>query len=64
MTLDVHPDAIRNLLSGDHGDPFALLGPHPAGEGKIAVCAFRPTAVAMTLVVEGDGARLPMTRLD
>jgi len=64
MTPDLHPDALRNLLSGDHGDPFALLGPHPAGEGKIAVRAFRPTAPALTLVDERSGARLPMTRLD
>ncbi|MEB2287109.1 MAG: 1,4-alpha-glucan branching protein GlgB [Anaerolineae bacterium] len=64
MTPDLHPDAIRNLLSGDHGDPFALLGPHPAGEGEIAVRAFLPAAAALTLVDERDGARLPMTHLD
>ncbi|GIV81479.1 MAG: hypothetical protein KatS3mg051_0833 [Anaerolineae bacterium] len=63
MTLEIHPDALHALLNGDHGDPFAVLGPHSAGEGKTVVRAFRPTAAALTLVNERSGAQVPMARL-
>ncbi len=63
MTLELHPDALHALLNGDHGDPFAVLGPHSAGEGQTVVRAFRPTAAALTLVNERSGAQVPMTRL-
>ncbi len=63
MSLELHPDALHALLNGDHGDPFSVLGPHSAGEGKTVVRAFRPTAATLTLVNERSGAQVPMTRL-
>ena len=64
MTPDIHPDAIRNLLNGNHGDPFALLGPQPAGEGRVSIRAFRPSARALDLVDAATGTHTPMTCLD
>ncbi len=64
MTPDIHPDAIRNLLNGDHGDPFSLLGPQPAGEGRVSIRAFRPTARALDLIDVATGTHTPMNRLD
>ena len=63
MTFEIHPDALHALLNGDHGDPFAVLGPHPAGEGKTVVRALRPSAQTLTLVDERNGAQVTMTRL-
>ena len=64
MTAEIHPGAIASLLSGDHGAPFLLLGPHPAGEGTLSIRAFRPDAAALTVVIDQTGARHPMARLD
>ncbi|MBZ0296185.1 MAG: 1,4-alpha-glucan branching protein GlgB, partial [Anaerolineae bacterium] len=63
MTFNLHPDAINTLIHGHHGAPFDVLGPHPAGDGKVSVRAFRPTAKDLSVVVEGTGKRHPMTRL-
>ena len=63
MTPDIHPDAIRNLLNGDHGDPFSLLGPFPAGDGAMSYRAFRPSANTLTFVNDDSGDRTPMNRL-
>ena len=35
MAAEIHPDAIQNLINGDHGDPFALLGPHPVERRRV-----------------------------
>jgi 1,4-alpha-glucan branching enzyme len=63
MATDIHPDAIHNLINGDHGDPFALLGPHPVEGGQVSVRAFRPTAKTLTIVIDESGQRHAMTRL-
>lgn len=63
MTVNIHPDAIQNLLNGDHGDPFALLGPHPAGEGRVSIRAFRPAAKTAHVVRDDTDQRIAMTRL-
>ncbi|HET9148789.1 MAG TPA: 1,4-alpha-glucan branching protein GlgB [Acetobacteraceae bacterium] len=49
--MPMHEDdaAIEALIQGRHGDPFALLGPHPAGDGVI-VRAFLPGASGATLL--------------
>lgn len=31
----LHPDAIRSIVEGRHGDPFAVLGPHSTPEGMV-----------------------------
>ena len=60
MTL--HPDALAAFLSGDHGAPFTLLGPHPTDDGLV-VRLFRPDAGAVTLVLS-SGERVEMTCID
>src|SRR4029453_1635508 len=51
MTLD--EDAIRAVVEGKHGDPFAVLGPHrvqtPDG-AAVAVRAIVPGAAAVRIV--------------
>jgi 1,4-alpha-glucan branching enzyme len=61
--VTLHPDALTNFLRGDHGAPFDLLGPHASADG-LTVRHFRPYAVAVHLLLEGTGERLPMTCLD
>jgi len=63
MMANLHPDAINSLMHGHHGAPFDLLGPHPAGEGKLSIRAFRPTAKDVAVVVDETGTRHPMTKL-
>ena len=36
------PDTIDALVTGQHGDPFAVLGPHAGREGMVSVRAFLP----------------------
>jgi hypothetical protein len=63
MALNLHPDAINSLTHGHHGAPFDVLGPHPGGEGKLSIRAFRPTVKDIAVVVDATGKRYPMTRL-
>src|SRR5215471_11064644 len=63
MALDAH--AIRAVVEGEHGDPFAVLGPHPVqtpdGEA-VAVRAIVPGATAVR-VLPADAAPVAMARL-
>jgi len=63
MTLD--PYAIHAIVEGEHGDPFAVLGPHrvqtPDGEA-VAVRAIVPGAAAVR-VLPADASPTPMERL-
>lgn len=47
------PSPVDLLLAGRNGDPFALLGPHAAGNGGWEVRVFAPFAAAVT-VESGD----------
>ncbi|MEM7025188.1 MAG: 1,4-alpha-glucan branching protein GlgB [Pseudomonadota bacterium] len=49
--------AIEALVHGDHGDPFALLGPHRDGAGRMIVRSFQPQA-ARVWVLDASGATL------
>jgi 1,4-alpha-glucan branching enzyme len=40
------------IARGEHGDPHAILGAHPRGDG-VTIRAFRPHADAVSAVVEG-----------
>jgi 1,4-alpha-glucan branching enzyme len=53
---------IDALLAARHGDPFAVLGPHPV-EGGLAIRAFVPHAEAL-LVVPESGAPVGLERRD
>jgi 1,4-alpha-glucan branching enzyme len=49
---------IDAIVSGTHGDPFAVLGPHPVshdGRAALAVRAFLPDARALRLVPPQNG---------
>lgn len=54
---DLHPDALRDLLDGRHGDPFAVLGPHDTASGRI-LRVLLPGALAVT--AEGEGEAVPL----
>src|SRR5499426_1261683 len=64
MTLDAQ--AIRAIVEGKHGDPFAVLGPHrvqtPDG-AAMAVRAIVPGAAAVR-VLRAGAPPVPMERLD
>ena len=60
---NIHPDAIQNLINGDHGDPFSLLGPHPAEGGTVSIRAFRPSAKTLYVVRDESGERIEMNRV-
>lgn len=44
------------IVEGRHGDPFAILGPHPRGKDWV-VTAFVPGAAKLSLVPAGKGAK-------
>jgi 1,4-alpha-glucan branching enzyme len=55
------PDgAVDALLAARHGDPFAVLGPHPA-PGGVAIRALAPDAETLE-AVNGAGARVVLER--
>jgi 1,4-alpha-glucan branching enzyme len=56
----VNPRAVAAILAAEHGDPFAVLGPHEVAPGLWEVRAFLPEA--RTAFLEMDGAGLPMDR--
>jgi 1,4-alpha-glucan branching enzyme len=61
--MAVSRDEIEQLVRAEHWDPFAILGPHPAGEGsgETIVRAFVPEAVEVSLIPDGAPARsIPM----
>ncbi len=53
------PETIAQIVAGRHGDPFSVLGPHPADDGWL-VRAFLPDASAVA-AVSPDGQ--PLARL-
>lgn len=53
--------AIAAIISGTHGDPFAVLGPHGSAEGD-AVRAFLPDAEAIQVFARDT--RLPLGQLE
>ena len=44
------------IVEGRHGDPFAVLGPHPKGKDWV-VTAFVPGAAKLSLLPGGKGAK-------
>ena len=47
----------ERLLGSDFFDPFAMLGPHDAGDGRV-VRAMLPGAEAVEIIAQTDGRRL------
>jgi 1,4-alpha-glucan branching enzyme len=53
---------INAIVTGTHGDPFAVLGPHEVAEG-LAIRVFRPHARELELVVSGDAEPRPFKKI-
>ncbi|WMS40798.1 1,4-alpha-glucan branching protein GlgB [Acuticoccus sp. MNP-M23] len=53
---DLSPQVSEAIVTGRHGDPFAILGPHPFGDGTV-VRVFAPHADTATLVSEKGKAQ-------
>jgi 1,4-alpha-glucan branching enzyme len=47
MSIDSQAAAIE---SGEHGDPFAFLGPHALGDGRVVVRTYQPQARNVSLI--------------
>src|ERR671931_1709445 len=66
-TQSLSPAEIEAVVRGEHGDPFAVLGPHPVTGDTgpaLAVRAFLPGARAVrVLPTAAAGAPQPMRRL-
>ncbi|MFC6657650.1 1,4-alpha-glucan branching protein GlgB [Roseibium salinum] len=51
----IDPDAARAIATGDHGDPFSVLGMHEDG-GNLVVRCFHPEAEAVDLLDAETGS--------
>ena len=49
---------IDAIVSGDHGDPFGVLGPHAVGSAGYAIRVFAPDTEAVEVIDAGDGSSL------
>jgi len=47
--------AVAALVEARHADPFAVLGPHDAGDGRVGVTVLLPGALRVTLCVAQAG---------
>lgn len=56
--------ALEALVKATHSAPFDVLGPHPVGDGRISIRAFRSFARSLSVVDETNGKRYEMTRLN
>ncbi|MDX6358652.1 MAG: 1,4-alpha-glucan branching enzyme, partial [Nocardioidaceae bacterium] len=54
----VSRDEIEQLVRGEHGQPHAILGPHPDGDG-VTFRIYKPLAQSVTAVVQG-GTRVEL----
>ena len=54
----LNPQDIEAIVSGRHGDPFAVLGPHPLPDGRVSVRAFLPGASAVEVLDIATGRLL------
>jgi 1,4-alpha-glucan branching enzyme len=62
--MKLSADVVNTIASGQHGDPFAVLGPHRDGQGRATVRAFVPEAREVLVVGRnGDGQPHPLKSL-
>ena len=52
-------DSARALAQANHGDPFAVLGPHDTENGRI-IRAFLPGAIKVELLRHDDSILAPL----
>src|SRR5260370_25675675 len=57
--MSLTAEAIQSLVTGKHGDPFAVLGPHPSRDGSVTVRAFLPGAAEVAVVPDGGPVLAP-----
>ena len=55
--MKLSAEIIRAIASGQHGDPFAVLGPHRDGQGRATIRAFLPGAREVSVVAPGGDGR-------
>ena len=60
----VHDAELSALLQARHGDPFAVLGPHTAADGKRWVRALLPGALSVQVVAGARAWPLPQRHTD
>ncbi|HEY3916603.1 MAG TPA: 1,4-alpha-glucan branching protein GlgB [Stellaceae bacterium] len=60
MTIDSQAAAIE---TGEHGDPFAVLGPHELGDGRVIVRTYQPDARHVVLI-DASGATVDAKNCD
>ena len=53
-------EAANAIVRGEHGDPFAVLGPHPDGRGGLVIRAFLPGAREVTVIPADGGVAQPL----
>ncbi|MEO8410933.1 MAG: 1,4-alpha-glucan branching enzyme, partial [Propionivibrio sp.] len=46
---------VVSLCRGEHGDPFAALGLHADGKGRLSLCSLQPGALAVAAVDAATG---------
>ena len=51
--MSLTPEVIQMLVTGEHGDPFAVLGPHASRDAGVTVRAFLPGSVECLSTVDG-----------
>jgi len=61
LTDDLSPQTAEAIVTGRHGDPFSILGPHPFGDGTV-VRVFAPHADSAELIKE-NGKSVDMDRI-
>ncbi len=49
---------IEAIVAGNHGDPFAVLGPHAAENAGFSICVFAPDAETVEVIDGSDGSIL------
>ncbi len=56
---------IDAIVQGQHGDPFAVLGPHPASDGRTSIRVFAPEADRVEVIApQGDAVLAPLETLN
>ncbi|WP_201861553.1 1,4-alpha-glucan branching protein GlgB [Microvirga soli] len=66
LLAGVEPSSVQALVEGRHGDPFSILGQHPAGGGSI-VRVFMPGAKSVEVLrrqTDGEPDRLHLVHGD
>ncbi|MBM1173922.1 1,4-alpha-glucan branching protein GlgB [Microvirga arabica] len=66
LLAGIESGSVQALIEGRHGDPFSILGPHPAGGGSI-VRVFMPGAKSVEVLrrhTDGEPERLHLVHAD